>query len=367
VKKIVYFDKNISDATFKLAVREKNIVKGIRKHNDYVDGVFDAFEKQGYEVVLNYRTSFLFYQRAFRTNDLLRFFRKVYSFIFSKFDQYFLNKVLQDDVKNTNASIYFTELNHVISPKTLHVFREQGIKTIEWFGLFPFQFKEDDNVLKSVPYFDLILSPCDIFHLFNDELKPSRFLEIFPAYNPKTVKKIELVGSEVDKYSYDVVFIGSVAKIHSNRWDILELLANTYDNFVFFGYAVEQVPSQYTFIKKYKGAIWTDEYVKVINGSKIILNLFLDDYSKVKSGVNLRTFEIPACQAFELSQYIPGLENFFEIGKDIETFKDNNELIEKIDFFLKNEKERKIIAKSGCNKVVEFTFENQIKNILEYI
>jgi spore maturation protein CgeB len=364
VKKIVYFDKEISDETFKLAVREKNIVKGIRKHNDFVDGIIDAFEKQGYEVVLNYRTSYFFYQKIFRTNDLLRLFRKSYNVIFRRFDQYFLNKVLQNDVENSNASIYFTELNHAISSKSLEIFRKKGIRTIEWFGLFPFQFKKDDNVLKSAPYFDLILSCCDILPLFKDEHKPRRFLELFPAYNPKTVKNIELLDSEIDKYGYDVVFIGSVAKIHSNRWDILELLANTYDNFVFFGYGVEQVPAQYTFLNKYKGAIWTEEYVKVINGSKIILNLFLDDYKKVKSGVNLRTFEIPACQAFELSQHVPGIEKYFEIGKDVETFKDNNELIEKIDYFLENDKEREMIAKSGYKKVVKFTFENQIKYIL---
>ena len=93
----------------------------------------------------------------------------------------------------------------------------------------------------------------------------------------------------------------------------------------------------------------------------------MDHYSKVKSGVNLRTVEIPACQAFELSQHVPGIKVFFEIGKDMETFKDNNELIEKIDYFLKNDNERNIIAKSGYKKAVKFTFENQVKKILECI
>jgi hypothetical protein len=367
VNKIVYFDKDISNETFKLATQEKDIVTGIRKNNDFVDGIIDAFEKQGYEVVLNYRINYFFHQKAFRTNNLLALFRKFYNVIFWKLDQLFFNKVLQNDVENSNASIYFTELNHVISSKSLEIFRKKGIKTIEWFGLFPFQFKKNDNVLKSAPYFDLVLSCCDILPLFEDKYKPRRFLETFPAYNPKTVKKIEFVDSEIDKYGYDIVFIGSVAKMHSNRWDILELLSKTYDDFVFFGYGIEQVPPQYTFVNKYKGAIWTDEYVKVINGSKIILNLFLDHYSKVKSGVNLRTVEIPACQAFELSQHVPGIKVFFEIGKDMETFKDNNELIEKIDYFLKNDNERNIIAKSGYKKAVKFTFENQVKKILECI
>ena len=46
---------------------------------------------------------------------------------------------------------------------------------------------------------------------------------------------------------------------------------------------------------KYKGQVWTNDYVKVIAASKIVLNLFLNDYDKVKSGVNQRAFEIPAC------------------------------------------------------------------------
>ena len=130
---------------------------------------------------------------------------------------------------------------------------------------------------------------------------------------------------------------------------------------------MEQVPAKYTFVNKYKGSVWGEEYVKVINMSKIVLNLFLNDYDQVKSGVNLRMVEIPACKAFQLSQHIPGIEKFLEVGKEIEIFQDNKQLTEKIDFFLAHDKERKTIAKNSYKKIKELTFANQIKCILKTI
>jgi len=47
------------------------------------------------------------------------------------------------------------------------------------------------------------------------------------------------------------------------------------------------------------------------------------------------------------------LEEIFEIGKEIETFKTASELEEKVNYFIKNEKEREQIAKAGHARFVK--------------
>jgi hypothetical protein len=66
--------------------------------------------------------------------------------------------------------------------------------------------------------------------------------------------------------------------------------------------------------------------------------------------VNLRTFEIAISGNFQLMQYTPCVEEYFEIDKEIVCWKNKKELFEKIQYYLENEDERERIAKNGYNK-----------------
>jgi FkbM family methyltransferase len=62
---------------------------------------------------------------------------------------------------------------------------------------------------------------------------------------------------------------------------------------------------------------------------------------------NMRIFETTGCGIFLLTEYFENLENYFEIGKEIETFKDEKELVEKIRFYLAHPELRTAIAERG--------------------
>ena len=63
--------------------------------------------------------------------------------------------------------------------------------------------------------------------------------------------------------------------------------------------------------------------------------------------MNMRIFEATGCGAFLLTEYFDNLNSLFEVGKEIETFKNEKELIEKIEYYLDHEDERAAIAKRG--------------------
>jgi spore maturation protein CgeB len=81
-----------------------------------------------------------------------------------------------------------------------------------------------------------------------------------------------------------------------------------------------------------------------------------------------RNFEIPGCGGFCLTEYVEGLEHYYEIGKEIECFSTPEDAAEKIQYYLGHEKERERIAQAGFQRATrDHTWEKILKNIFEVI
>lgn len=63
--------------------------------------------------------------------------------------------------------------------------------------------------------------------------------------------------------------------------------------------------------------------------------------------INMRIFETLGTGCFLLTEYFEGLKRYFEPGKELETFKDRDELTEKIRYYLDHPDERETIAQKG--------------------
>lgn len=80
--------------------------------------------------------------------------------------------------------------------------------------------------------------------------------------------------------------------------------------------------------------------------------------------INLRTFEICMSGNFQLMQYTPIIEHFFEIDKEIVCWNNKKDLIEKISYYLENKDEREKIAKNGYKRAIEnHTWSKRIEQI----
>ena len=105
-----------------------------------------------------------------------------------------------------------------------------------------------------------------------------------------------------------------------------------------------------------------DDMVNAINSYKIHLNY------NISNDINYRTFETTGCGTFLLTNYTPGLEMLFEIGKEIVTYNSLEDLDSKVKYYLKNDKEREEIALAGYNRVrKDHTYYVRSKKIIEII
>jgi hypothetical protein len=87
-----------------------------------------------------------------------------------------------------------------------------------------------------------------------------------------------------------------------------------------------------------------------------------------KHTANMRIFEATGSGVFLLTEHCENLNQYFEIGKEIETFSNKNELIEKIDFYIAHPEKREEIAHNGQKRCLkEHSMEKRAKNLDEII
>ena len=105
-----------------------------------------------------------------------------------------------------------------------------------------------------------------------------------------------------------------------------------------------------------------DDMVNAINSYKIHFN------KNIADDINYRTFETTGCGTFLLTNYTPGLEKLFDIGKEIVVYNDLNDLDNKVKYYLENEEEREKIANAGYERSkTDHTYYERAKTLVDII
>lgn len=73
----------------------------------------------------------------------------------------------------------------------------------------------------------------------------------------------------------------------------------------------------------------------------------------IKTGIPLRVFDVFGCRGFLISNYQEEMEELFVDGKDLVLYHSQEELLEKVAWYLKHDTERNKIAANGYNTVKE--------------
>ncbi|MCI9079979.1 MAG: glycosyltransferase [Lachnospiraceae bacterium] len=92
--------------------------------------------------------------------------------------------------------------------------------------------------------------------------------------------------------------------------------------------------------------------------SKINLNITTPN---IENGIPLRVFDVLSAGGFLMTDYRPGLEKLFDIGKDLVVYDGINDLTSKAQYYLNHDKERELISASGFDKLQKLhTYKHRI-------
>jgi len=224
------------------------------------------------------------------------------------------------------------------------------------------------NVLTNAKYFDLFYTfePSDI-PILKDSKVNSKFLPM--AYDPYSYSNLEIKIKKID-----ICFIGNL-NFYPVRKKLFEEIISKYDdlNIQLWGKSWEwyNIFHQYEYKVKRKQLkkhinnydVGPNVINNIYNSSKICINIH---HPQSKEGLNPRTFEILGSGGFELVDHKQKLDDMFETGIELESYNNNKELFEKIEYFINNDRDRLKISQAGYAKAKKYhTFQNRADIILK--
>ncbi|MFN3480137.1 MAG: glycosyltransferase [Thermodesulfovibrionales bacterium] len=186
------------------------------------------------------------------------------------------------------------------------------------------------------------------------------------AVNDYVFKKINLTDVEREKLKCDVTFVGAWQRPRQMAIDAISKIK--IDLRIYGPKWIKRNLIRPFVLKRVKGR-WLHEnkVVKQYAASKIVLNIN-SWFTKKAFGINQRIFDVPACGAFLLTDYVEEIEKFFKPGVEIETYSSIEELVDKIGFYLKHDDIREKIARRGYEKAMRLpTWKDRAREIARYL
>ena len=152
------------------------------------------------------------------------------------------------------------------------------------------------------------------------------------------------------KYECDVIFIGHYED--DGRDEAIKLLIENNIDVKLYG-TLWNNSKYFEFFQEKLGKIVPlyEDYNLGLNSAKIAL-VFLS--KKNNDTYTRRCFEISATKTMMMSEYTDDLNSVFEQGKEAEYFKDKEELLKKVKYYLENEEK--------VNKIGENSYQRLMKD-----
>ena len=205
---------------------------------------------------------------------------------------------------------------------------------------------------------------CHMFvwdRYYTEELKNLGFRHVYYmpiATNTKRYRKLPEEGRENNKFKCDVSFVGTWSPkreltlrrlldfdlvIHGYEWqraypvELRERFREVADN-------IEDLPFIY-------------------NYSKVNVNVTMEQGI---SSLNMRVFDVMACEGFLISDYKPDFEELFDMDKEIVCYRNVEELPELIKYYLNHDKERRGKARLARRRVLrEHNYKTRMKFMVD--
>jgi spore maturation protein CgeB len=162
---------------------------------------------------------------------------------------------------------------------------------------------------------------------------------------------------------YDAVFVGGISGAHSTGTATLEELAAKTDLDV-WGYGVETLLPESPLRRKFHGHSWGLDMYNVLHNSRLVVNRHVGVAENFAN--NLRLYESTGTGALLVTDEKDNLCEIFEVGKEVVSYGDTDDLVEKVRYYLGHEEERASIARAGQERTLrDHTYSQRMQDLEE--
>ena len=258
--------------------------------------------------------------------------------------------------KNVKPDILMIFKGRLISPSTIKKIKKLGIKTVMWHP--DVRYEVEKWVFKRARV-------CDyFFHVTYGALEQYQKAGIKNIYwlsegcDPFIHKPIKVKSNEKKYFGSDVAFIGHPTPPREKFMQ--DLIEGDID--------IKVWHHNWKSISKYRQCMnkWLDlvGFGKVCNSTKIMIGN--DRWSRLERSLSMRSFMIMGYGGFLLTNHTKGIEKVFKPRVHLDVYENTKDLIEKIEYYLRNEKERLKIQKRGHEEVYKkHTFVHRLNKMFD--
>lgn len=168
-------------------------------------------------------------------------------------------------------------------------------------------------------------------------------------------------GADFDK----LVFVCKQVAGYLYRKDIISGLLGTFSKFMLYG---DDGWKNSIGIKKVNKVSYGDDLRKLYNSVRVNIDC---NRAVIKDGLTQRIFDVLACRKFVVTSNKMVVNELFETDgpqREVVMFRNREELIDLVRYYIDNEKERDEIARRGYARVLnEHTYDHRIKTIFKII
>lgn len=270
---------------------------------------------------------------------------------------FLLKKTIQKEAFN----LIFVLKGNYLSLDLLKELKNENIKILTFNPDDPFNTRVSIDICRE------IIPISDLYFTWSKNIV-SKIKEQYSCdsiYLPFALDKQLIYPVKVNFQKYDVSFIGNG---DNERESFLQNVSNSLENYQekyllhTFGENWHVTSPIIKFHKKQTGL----NLLKTISESKINLNLLR---KQNKNSTNMRTFEIPGAGGFMMHEVSEEAMDIFKPNVDAVYFDSGEDLVSKIDFYLKHENQRKKITASGFEKanLMKNSYKERARTIINAI
>ncbi|MGH3008132.1 MAG: glycosyltransferase family protein [Gaiellaceae bacterium] len=212
------------------------------------------------------------------------------------------------------------------------------------------QLRAFDLILTSFPHYVPIVRELGI---------ASEYLKL--AFDPRVLKRLEPIDMK-----HQAVFVGNLGRLqHARGNDLLERAAERAP-IEFWGYLVDDRSPASPFARRYHGEAWGLEMYRVLREARIVVNRHIDVAEN--NANNMRLYEATGVGSLLLTDTKQNLDELFEVGREVVAYRDENELVEAVEYYLAHEDERAAIAAAGERRTLrEHTYAVRMRELVEIL
>ena len=301
-----------------------------------------------------------------------------------------LNAAILRLARAHRPDLLWAEKQEYLWPSTLEQLRVLGVRSLHFTPdpYFSLAYKRTSLADKCLSLYDFVVT-CKRYEM--DEYRHiCRQVIYMPlGYAEAVHRPISPADAQVQRvFKSDVGFLGAW---EPRREELLEAIAQTGCSLKIWGYSWDHlIDGKWTPRRAWRlrmlageepfrihkneqlgralqgGEVYGDAYAWALSGAKISVG-FLRHVCPDQH--TTRTFEIPACGSMMIADRTGEHQEFFEEGKEAEFFDSQNELIDKVNFYLKNENARMFIARAGWERGVRsgYSYRQRLLEVLSQI